>query len=358
MPNIDCTAIVPVSKLKLPDEAFSIGRFTYVPPVVEGGFQAVDHPQAEYWLTNPAAFRGASEYPLEDLKVVGEKELLLCPLVQCPIRIESDLLTVPQTLENEIALIRHASDAAERGLDVLRFAFCHYKRPEYLPNLAGDLADGFSCVYLLMNGTTGYRDVFAHQIARPLRASNNWLGLEVDEPLKDPQSALVAASVGGDANTEIAERAAGALRTAGQAFYTIHDEARFLSLVFALEALVEPKQRWNRWAQRAYVAAAVSTDPCVFRRQLESFDCLYTDVRNKLVHGGETFVTLGVNPMSTCQQIYLLLMKGILSVLESNHTGLVEFRDEIEQRARSASFTSEISAVRQTRGQTTPGPNW
>ena len=137
------------------------------------------------------------------------------------------------------------------------------------------------------------------------------------------------------------------LRNCRQAFYTIGDESRFLSLIFSIDGLGCPEQNWKSWKHRSFIAVLASSDnPSKFSEVLESYDYLYTDIRNKLVHEGKGFYELGGdNGSISCEKLWVIYKDIVSLILSKNFSTIDELHKFAENILKQDSFTGVIATV-------------
>jgi hypothetical protein len=307
-----CKALVPVAKLWIESE-FKIGEFKFWPPVEEDEFSINSNPWLEYFVGHISnyIFQGKS-LGQWDGDINKEEDLLRYPLIECTVEVyESDLLQMNNNLDARIRLIKKANEQAERALDLLRITHCHLNKIEYLPERAGQLANGFAVAYLIPE-LEQYKESLLKEIVRPIRVSNNWLGLEATYH-SDPFIEWLAKILQGNTENQIEQAIKSSLIAYNQAFYTDFDEARFLALVFALDGLCSPAPNWKGWKHRTYIAAILSNgDIERYKGELKRFEYLYSDIRNHLVHKGSTFVDMkNENPIEVANAVQSMIIRCV-----------------------------------------------
>ncbi len=285
--------LTPVLKLQI-DRSFTLGPYRFNAPV-DGVDNTVDrHEWKDELLDEPGADVNPSWRPnLEASDDRGRLARLLGrPLIDASTQVDASLLVGRGVAEQDI-LVRTLTEHADRGLDLLRWSYCHHRRPEYTPDPAGLTADGFSEVYLLPS--PGIRGGLLSAITSPIATSNRWLGLEIEGKAYGNRTieelARIAAGV---VANPVEARLRAALRIRNQAFFIVSAEMRFLSLILAIDS-VAWVGRLKGNAQREYVARLATLDRPAGRAKLQTdFDELY-GVRNKIVHEGASFAELGLD---------------------------------------------------------------
>ncbi|WP_440117685.1 hypothetical protein [Paenibacillus sp. QZ-Y1] len=352
-----CNILVPIRSLQIED-SFQIGDYKFWSPNdlkspwidYFGGYHLHSEEYVEEWN--------------EELKT--EMDLLRFPLIELTIEVnEADLIGLNNSIESEVRLIRIASEQADRGLDLLRITHCNYNRIEYLPDRAGQLADGFTAAYIIPEQRE-YKEKLLVHIVYSMRTTNNWLGLEA-EYISDPFVEWLARLLKGEVNNEIEQSVRSAVISISQAFYTIYDEARFLSLVFSLDGLCSPKRRWTGWKHRSYIAAITSAGNVnSYERELKKFEHLYTNIRNKLVHAGSSFIDIeGEDPMSVSQDIHSLIIRSIMTIYKKELTSIEQLHDfaitllqKNEYQQVTDSVINDYDLIRGRQTQQSDRPNW
>ncbi|EER62151.1 hypothetical protein AcdelDRAFT_0273 [Acidovorax delafieldii 2AN] len=272
-----------------------------------------------------------------------------------------DLLKVNRAIAYNDVVICKCLALAEHALDVIRFRFSAFDRPEFTPNPAGQLDDGSYVVEIVPHGRTHLKPLNLKGISRPMSASNNWLGPEIDDCDFRARELLVA-MLGGRPD-ELALCVKAALRACHQSFYSLGDESRLLNLVFALDGLVHPKKPWTGWKHRTYVAALVSHGKVErFRSALVRYDELYTDIRNALVHKGKDFYELAQEPAPCCQDLYGFIIDVVELIADLRMTTVDELRGQATQWLATPAFRScyeeEIQRICSLRQSPVSFPNW
>lgn len=260
-----------------------------------------------------------------------------------------DLLKLnSSSLDHDNYVINLCLDQAERGMDLIRLRYSSFDRPEFTPNPAGQLKSGFYEVQITPNASKRLpiKPKVYGGLSQPLSASNNWLGPEVSDDFNFNDYKLSEILLGKEVH-ELGYLLIGSLRNCRQAFYTIGDESKFLSLIFSIDGLGSPDQDWNGWKHRSYITAlACSNNPSKFRDSLESYDYLYTDIRNKLVHKGKSFYELGEdNGKSSCEKLWTIYKDIVSLILNKGFTTIDELHQFAELTLKQTPFIDAITAV-------------
>ncbi|WP_155826443.1 hypothetical protein [Vreelandella zhanjiangensis] len=252
------------------------------------------------------------------------------------------------SLEHDDYVINLCLDHAERGMDLIRLRYSSFDRPEFTPNPAGQLTSGFYEVKITPNTSKRLpiKPKVYGGLSKSLSASNNWLGPEVSDHFNFNDYKLSEVLLGNEVH-ELGDLLIGSLRNCRQAFYTIGDESKFLSLIFSIDGLGAPDQDWNGWKHRTYITAlACNENPSKFREILESYDYLYTDIRNKLVHSGKSFYELGQdNGNNSCEKLWTIYKDIVNLILNKDFTTISELHLYAELTLKQPSFINEISTV-------------
>lgn len=326
--EVRCTIIVPLGCIFI-EKSFSIGDYRFV------------------------CRREFDKFPEERLGDFDTEYLEFDANLSYP-----DLLRINKTVAHNDIVINKCLSLAEHAMDVVRYQFCSFVRPEFTPNPAGQQANGLYAIEIIPDGSTHLKACSLSGISRPMSMSNNWLGLEVEG---SPSRTLLLGIMAGRSD-ELGISVRTTLRGCRQSFYALGDESKFLNLVFALDGLAHPKA-WKGWKHRTYLAALISHgNKSQFSKILLRYDELYTEVRNKLVHGGKDFYELDYEPNKSCDDIYeyiksvinLIQLQSLSTVKElHNYAHNVLVRPEI-----SAIYTKVIQEVSAQRGTPTPIVSW
>lgn len=353
----ECNIVVPIRNLQIED-SFQIGDYKIWSP------KDMKSPWVDYF----GGYHLHSEKSVEDRdeQIINEIDLLRYPLIELTIEInEAELLGLGQDISSEMKLLRIASEEADRALDLLRITHCHYEKIEYLPDRAGQLADGYTVAYFIPKQRE-YKEKLLGHIVYSIRTTNNWLGLEAEYQF-DPFIEWLARILKGNVNNEMEQSIRSTVISLSQAFYTVYDEARFLSLIFALDGFCSPKSSWKGWTHRSYIASITSGgDVRSYEQNLKKFENLYTNIRNKLVHAGFSFIDLeGEDPMTVSQDMHNLVIRSIITVYNnriSSTEQLQNFATDLLQKNEYRQVTdSVINEYDQSRGRQTQQrhrPNW
>lgn len=228
-----------------------------------------------------------------------------------------DLLKLNHTLDHNNHVINKCLSLAEYGLDIVRYSHSTFKKKEFTPNPAGQSADGFYDVEIIPLGKSHLKPLKICGIAQPLSVSNNWLGPQVDD-FYYPGTQFLAEIYNFNFKSDVTASIISSMRLCRQAFYSIGKESQFLSLIFALDGLANPQRGWSGWKHRTYIAAlCCQGSQLKFKKILEEYDRLYTDIRNELVHNGKSFYELEESPDSSSETIYTYV-KNVIQLIDKN----------------------------------------
>lgn len=297
--TVTCRYLAPVEALRL-DALVELGETRFHPPV-----DGEEHPLADH------AWRQLCDVPGADVdpswapgpRATGTTELLAHPLIERAIAVPLSLIhAAKRSYDAQTPLLRLLLEDADHALDPIRFQFCHYRRLHYLPAKPGWIGDT-AIVYLMPESCT-IPDQLLQGTPYVLRVSNNWLGLEVDQAPSGPNP--LADLVDSTAVDDITLALKAALRAWNRSFYLVELEASFLHLVYAVDALCAPG-KLTGFRHRLWISAfAVGGDATRFADLLDTFDRHY-ELRNAIVHKGQTFAGLGLAGEEQCQFMLDLL---------------------------------------------------
>lgn len=307
--KINCTVIVPLERVFF-EESFELGPFSFV------------------------CHRELDEKPYDRLADWNGYYLQFDTELKY-----QDLLRVDRAIAHNDVVIVKCLALSEHALDVIRFRFSSFDRHEFTPNPAGQLDDGTYVVEIVPHGRTHLKPLNLRGISRPMSVSNNWLGPEIDGSDFHAREFLVA-MLGGQSD-ELALSVKAALRACRQSFYSLGEESKFLSLVFALDGLVHPKKSWTGWCHHTYVAALVSHGNLArFKSVLVRYAELYADVRNPLVHKGIDFYELAQEPAQCCQDIYGFIIEVVKLIADLRLSTVGELNAQAKQWLATPAFKS------------------
>lgn len=322
--ELPCIVIVPLERIFI-EESFDLGEFKFVCP------SELDE----------APDDRLSDFPGQYLQF---RTTLLY----------RDLLSLNKTLDHNNFVINKCLALAEHAMDIIRFQFSSFARPEFTPNPAGQLDDGTYAIEIIPEGQTHLKAFALRAISRPMSVSNNWLGPEVADQETRGRDYLI--EVMGGRKDALALSVKSAMRACRQSFYSEGSESRFLNLVFALDGLASPGH-WKGWKHRTYMAALLSGGKeTQFSTTLKRYDELYNDVRNRLVHGGADFYELPVEPNEACQEMFAYVSRLVDLIEEKNFTTIAELREYasalLVMPNFATAYTSIINEVSTRRGIT------
>lgn len=329
--EILCTVIVPLDKLKI-ETTFQLAQYRFVCA-------------SDFDETPQDRLGGFEEGYLEF------KASLL----------HQDLLKANSSYDHNNVVINKCLALAENAMDIIRYQFSTFLKPEFTPNPAGQQADGFYAIEIIPEERTHLKPISLTGISRPISFSNNWLGPDVEFSIDQGDHYLMDVLDG--RNDELALSVKTALRSCRQSFYALGDESRFLNLVFTLDGLATPDKKWTSWKQRTYISALISGgDLNKFKRVLKNYDQLYNDVRNKLVHGGADFYELPSNPAQASEDIFLYI-KDLIGLIELNDFKKSEDLKNYAIRLLNdpnfvAAYNVVISEVSATTGRSSQNCSW
>ncbi len=237
-----------------------------------------------------------------------------------------DLLKLNSSIDHNSYVINMCLSIAEYALDLVRFSHSSFTNKEFTPNPAGQHSSGFYDVEIIPNENTHLKPIMISGISRPFAVSNNWLGPQVDN-LCHPGVKYLSSVYDGVIDNELSKLVSSVVRSCRQSFYSIGEESQFLNLVFALDGLSYIHSDWKGWKQRTYIAALTCNNSISnFKKNLEVYDRLYTDIRNKLVHDGKDFYQLHVNADECSEQIFKYIKTIIILIERKNFSTLNELR--------------------------------
>lgn len=319
--TIKCKILVPIEKLHLTLEIHA-QPYRFIPAIGDDEHE-ISHPWHEY-----LSARSVEE--IKQMRVLSQKRdafgiteetLLAYPLIELSLDIPyKELCTANETLDGMTPLLRRCVEYADRGLDLLRLDHCDYNRPEHLPATAGQLRGelGLHAAFVIPEETSPFKPKIYCHFASPFQVMPNWLGLEVGHCIR-PLICDLAPIVFSPGISEMSQRLRGAIRAVGQALYMITPEARFISLVSAIEGLCAPKKKWREIAHHAYITAiAASGDASQFKVHLQRFNEAYTNIRNPIIHRGGSFIELNIEPDMPSSCMMELINLCISSIFTHN----------------------------------------
>lgn len=355
--TVECTILVPVEKLHLTC-LLEVEPYRFIPAL--GYDESGDtHPWQEYFsATDTDSIYQACETARHkgSLGINRDDILLTYPLVETKITIpRRELFAANEYPDGMSPLLLRCAEYADRGLDLLRIDQCNYNQLERICSRAGQLLDGFHAAYVIPKDGLIQPALYCH-LASPYQVAPNWLGLDVDgvSSFSSMLAPIVYASVG----NEISLRIRGAVRAFGQAFYILTPESRFLSIIFALDGLCAPKKNWSALTHHSYIAAvAANGNAAQFDQWLRFFDKAYSNVRNKLVHSGSSFIELSVDATQISNQLILLLQACISTVFHCSFGNISDLQVSIVAELKSSLFQEVVAAYIAEENALSPSKN-
>jgi hypothetical protein len=334
-----CRYLVPVTGLRL-DEPFAIGATKFHPPVDGDDWQLSDHPWGEHLCDEPGADVCVNWVPGK--KATGTTALLGYPLIERSISVPAPLLHRSySSIKGHDALLQFVIEDADHALDLVRYAFCSYKKLEYLPNKAGWIGE-FADAYV-MPEDSGFKWQYVTAKPSVMRVTNNWLGLLVGSEASSSIAWPLAEFVDGGRTDEIGVQIKAALRAFGRAFYLVDLEAAFLHILYAIDALCGPGRLVGK-RQRIWICAcACGGNGAQFQDLLLKYDASYI-IRNSIVHKGKSFVELGQKGAEHAQFMQDVLGLAIRNIVSNGFETRQEIVGMILGRLQSPDIQVVVAA--------------
>ncbi|ATD60119.1 hypothetical protein CNX70_07880 [Janthinobacterium svalbardensis] len=325
---VKCIVMVPLECVKI-EESFEIGKFRFV--------------CRRQFDENP----GDRLSDIEGEYLEFETDILY-----------SDVLKINSSVSHNDSVIEKCLSLAEQAMDIIRFKFSSFAKPEFTPDPAGQKHDGFYDIEIIPMGKAHLKPVSLTGISRPISSRNNWLGPELERGQMAGESVLVNAFENTANELELAAK--NAVRGCRQSFYSSGSESKFLNLIFVLDALTQPKSKWIGWKHRTYISALISHGNVgIFKKTLVRYSELYAEVRNKLVHNGKDFYELPYDPNRTSEDVYQYI-KDVIELIEwgeyKTWQNLYDFAQEILSREDFVDAYTEI--MRNAGVEEKNFPNW
>ncbi len=336
---IRCKVLVPVEQLCLTIE-IDAHPYRFIPAIGDSESKTT-HPWHESLSTRSVEnIRQMREsFSRSNSLGISQDTLLAYPLVEFSLSIPySELCTANEYPDGMIPLLRRCAECADRGIDLLRLAHCDYSRHEHIPGTAGQLQSGLHAAYVIPLERSPFKPKLYCHFAAPFQVMPNWLGLEVNSHLSLEKCDL-APLLFAPGSSEISQRVRGAARAVGQALYMLTPEARFTSLVFALDGLCAPKREWSGLTHHAYIAAIIAEgNASQFEIRLRSFDKAYKSIRNPIVHRGSSFIELDIDPTTASSNLMELANLCISSIVGLNIETVESLRAYAVKNLRTPAF--------------------
>ena len=306
---VTCIYAVPVDKMQI-FEVLRFGKTTIHAPVDGENTKLDDHRWAEL-----CDVVGDSDW-VPDVDGHGLSSLLAFPLIERSISVPAALLREGrETPQGNEKLLKYLIEDADQALDLIRFTYCHFKRLEFLPERPGWIGQ-YAAAYLkptdarfsarLVSGTPGV-----------LRSTNNWLGLQIDQgdfhSFSDPELSIVD----GYDTRKLSVGIKGGLRILNRAFYLGDLDSCFLLLIIAVDAVCGNSDLSGPRHHKHVCGVASCGSVEVFNSIYEEFFDLY-ELRNKMVHSGQTLALLDQDSVEACQFMFDILSRCIHCIVTND----------------------------------------
>ena len=329
--TLTCTVIVPVLKLHF-ESSYDLGPFRLV---CARDFDSEPHERLGDW---------AGSYLEFDIELPY-----------------TDLLRLNRHVTDNDVVIMQCLAMAEHALDLIRFGVSSFKYPEFTPDPAGQLESGMYAVEIIPLGNTHLKPINLTGISRPMSVSNNWLGPDIGDLIFEGRGYLEEVLLG--RSDDLALIVKNALRFVRQAFYSLGDESKFLTLVFALDGLAHPDKAWTWMKHHAYIAALTSGgDADKFKVDLKRYEELYTLVRNSLVHNGKDFYELPDDPLQCCEDLLNYLRRVVALIGDMDLNTVTELKAQAIEWLNSSAYAiqiaNDVERLNIRDGKNRPTPTW
>ncbi len=329
--TLTCTVIVPVLKLHF-ESSYDLGPFRLV---CARDFDSEPHERLGDW---------AGSYLEFDIELPY-----------------TDLLRLNRHVTDNDVVIMQCLAMAEHALDLIRFGVSSFKYPEFTPDPAGQLESGMYAVEIIPLGNTHLKPINLTGISRPMSVSNNWLGPDIGDLIFEGRGYLEEVLLG--RSDDLALIVKNALRFVRQAFYSLGDESKFLTLVFALDGLAHPDKAWTWMKHHAYIAALTSGgDADKFKVDLKRYEELYTLVRNSLVHNGKDFYELPDDPLQCCEDLLNYLRRVVALIGDMDLNTVTELKAQaivwLNSSAYAIQIANDVERLNIRDGKNRPTPTW
>lgn len=307
-----CTVIVPVLKLHF-EESFDLGPFQLV---CARQFDPEPHERLSDWQGSYLQFNIDLSY--------------------------ADLLRLNRHVSDDDVVILQCLARAEQALDVIRFCYSSFKRPEYTPNPAGQLDSGFYAAEIIPIGKTHLKPI-------------TWLA--------SPDRCLLRTT--GSA-PRLKTRFSEAAHTSKRSFTAAPTSSPWQSKahcgllakrstrwgmnpgLFALDGLAHPDKNLKGMDHRAYIAALTSHGNVLhFKADLDRYNVLYSKVRNELVHKGKDFYELPYPPAKCCDDMLDYLKRVVALIEELDLQEVRALRTQALHWLAQPEFASHVEQVKQ-----------
>lgn len=328
---LPCTVIVPISKVHL-ESSFDLGPFRFV---CAREVDPEPHERLGDWGGSYLEFRLDLPY--------------------------SNLLRLNRLRHDNDVVILQCLAMAEHAMDLIRFGFSSFMRPQYTPNPAGQLENGMYAVEIIPIERTHLKPVNLAGISRPMSASNNWLGPEIHD--QSFRARVYLEEILRGRSDELALAVKGTLRFIRQAFYSLGAESQFLTLLFALDGVVHPKKDWTGIKHHAYVAALTSHgDIDKFKTDLVRYEELYSKVRNVIVHQGKDFYELSHDAGACCEDLFEYLKQVVILISDCGFVSAQQLREQGVLWLKTPEFANcigtEVNRLSAQAGKLLKEPKW
>jgi hypothetical protein len=312
--SVAITYLVPAETLLI-DQTLTLGPYVIHRPIVPHEHTVAAHPWAMEFLDVP----GADVDPVWDPRSAPHDSLaryLGFPLIEGHTEVNGALLfPVGAGVVQQEPLALQITEHADRVLDVLRYRYCNQDRPQLVPQHAGVLTSSFRAAYLIPQ-VSDIEPGLVVAKSQAFEALNVWLGLEADAGVSADDIRL-ATIASGECASEVEQRIRAGLRSRGQSFLLVNPEMRFVSLVFAVDAIAAVGHKKGNDQRRHVAAVGSNGKKSLFAAFLASIQKLYR-VRNRIVHEGASFAEQGEDPITCLTGIDRIMTHCIHAALRSS----------------------------------------
>lgn len=288
---IKIRVIVPVEKLLL-HKIIRIWKFNFYPAIDWDNFTEENHQLA---FLNKFWFSDFEKFFLEEINFLNYT------LIDFEMEIDKSLLyKANKNFQDKENLIKIVIEEADKWLDLLRFENLSLHNIYWTFWLAWQISNNYSYTYIKkLNWWDSVIDEWAIFCWKShiLTVVNNWLWAEIDHWRISPETKGIYNNIYNNNEDDFYNVYSYSFRSFCQAIYNVNEEARFLQIIYAIDAIsfLWKDDNWKdkKWKNHRIHVVILSwyKDGNDFENKVNKYNRLY-GFRNKMVHGNKTFLKL------------------------------------------------------------------
>ncbi len=322
--KINIRVIVPVEKVLLHTK-IKIWKFSFYPAIDWVNITWINH---ELWFLQELQLSDEKNTPLWD-----NLDFLSFTLIDFQMDINKSLLYKSKTsIQNTEKLIKILIEEADKWLDLLRFENLNLHNIYWTFWLAWQMSNNFSYAYIkeLDNWypTFKYWKILCWK-SHILTVVNNWLWAEINHWRISPETNMICNNIYKDINNDFYNLYRYSFRSFCQSIYNVNEEARFLQIIYAIDAL---SFLWNKKGKDHRIHITILSwfnNWNDFENKAYWYDELYR-IRNKIVHENKTFLNLWLDSNKETMKLWLYFVNIINNITKQRLDSKSKINNYIE----------------------------